>query len=184
MEIEVSSIFNKNILSYPCENWQQPVKKRCILVRLILLSGPVSNLVQTQCGCWKESYGSHYNRPRMPKRGRFSHPIFSLLFGDMELILFYFCQDKVKYSHNGGGGYKYEEYSRAGRSNPIALYLWDVIICPCPWYLLLANKTSVDVNVKYIGNTCRSQTDSTLCLTYVLKLEKVTTNYRIHTKSP
>ena len=28
--------------------------------------------------------------------------------------------------------------SRAGTSNYIPHFLWDVITCPCPWYLLLA----------------------------------------------
>ena len=31
--------------------------------------------------------------------------------------------------------------SRAGTSNYIPQYLWDVITCPCPWYLLQAHKS-------------------------------------------
>ena len=31
-----------------------------------------------------------------------------------------------------------KQVSRVGTSNYIPQYLWDVITCPCPWYLLLA----------------------------------------------
>ena len=31
-----------------------------------------------------------------------------------------------------------QQVTRAGTSNYIPQYLWDVITCPCPWYLLLA----------------------------------------------
>ena len=31
--------------------------------------------------------------------------------------------------------------SRAGSSNSIPQYLWGVISCPCPWYLLLGHKS-------------------------------------------
>ena len=34
-----------------------------------------------------------------------------------------------------------EQVSRAGASNYIPQKLWDVITCPCPWYLLLAPKS-------------------------------------------
>ena len=33
-----------------------------------------------------------------------------------------------------------KQISRAGTSNHIPQILWDVITCPCPWYLLLAHK--------------------------------------------
>ena len=36
--------------------------------------------------------------------------------------------------------------SRAGISNYIPQYLWDVITCPCPWYLLLVRKSSYMFN--------------------------------------
>ena len=40
--------------------------------------------------------------------------------------------------------------SRAGTSNYIPQFLWDVITCPCPWYLLLAQHSCyVDINVVY-----------------------------------
>ena len=35
-----------------------------------------------------------------------------------------------------------KQVSRAGTSNYIPHYLWDVITCPCPWYMLLAHKSS------------------------------------------
>ena len=31
-----------------------------------------------------------------------------------------------------------KQVSRAGTSNYIPQYLWDMITCPCPWYLFLA----------------------------------------------
>ena len=33
------------------------------------------------------------------------------------------------------------QVSRAGTSNYIPQILWDVITCPCPWYLLLTHKS-------------------------------------------
>ena len=30
-----------------------------------------------------------------------------------------------------------EQVSMAGRSNYIPQYLWDLITCPCPWYLVI-----------------------------------------------
>ena len=36
-----------------------------------------------------------------------------------------------------------KQVSRAGRSNYIPQYLWNVIICPCPWYLLLAQHSTL-----------------------------------------
>ena len=36
------------------------------------------------------------------------------------------------------------QVSRAGTSNYIPQILWDVITSPCPWYLLLAHKYSID----------------------------------------
>ena len=35
-----------------------------------------------------------------------------------------------------------EQVPRVGTSNYIPQYLWDVITCPCPWYLHLAYKSS------------------------------------------
>ena len=35
-----------------------------------------------------------------------------------------------------------KQVSRAWTSNYIPQYLWDVITCPCPWYLLLAQHSS------------------------------------------
>ena len=35
-----------------------------------------------------------------------------------------------------------KQVSRGGASNYISQILWDVITCPCPWYLLLAQHTS------------------------------------------
>ena len=37
------------------------------------------------------------------------------------------------------------QVSRAGTSNYIPQYLWDVITCPCPWCLLLAHQSSYDI---------------------------------------
>ena len=37
-----------------------------------------------------------------------------------------------------------KQVSRAGTSNYIPGILWDVITCPCPWYLLLAEYSSID----------------------------------------
>ena len=39
-----------------------------------------------------------------------------------------------------------KQVSRAGSSNYIPQYLWDVITCPCPWYLLLTNKSTIENN--------------------------------------
>ena len=38
-----------------------------------------------------------------------------------------------------------KQVSRAGTSNYIRQTLWDVITCPCPWYLLLAHRFSYDL---------------------------------------
>ena len=35
-----------------------------------------------------------------------------------------------------------KQVSRAGTNNYIPQYLWGVITCPCPWYLLLAHKSA------------------------------------------
>ena len=43
--------------------------------------------------------------------------------------------------HWGLGCQKHE--SRTGTSNYIPQYLWDVITCPCPWYLLQVQKYSI-----------------------------------------
>ena len=34
-----------------------------------------------------------------------------------------------------------KQASKAGTNNYISQYLWDVITCPCPWYLLLVHKS-------------------------------------------
>ena len=36
-----------------------------------------------------------------------------------------------------------KQVSRARTSNYIPQYLWDVITCPCPWYLILAHKSYI-----------------------------------------
>ena len=35
-----------------------------------------------------------------------------------------------------------KQISRAGTSNYIPQILWDVITCPCPWYLILVHQSS------------------------------------------
>ena len=35
-----------------------------------------------------------------------------------------------------------KQVARTGAGNYISRYLWDVITCACPWYLLLAHKSS------------------------------------------
>ena len=43
-------------------------------------------------------------------------------------------------------GFVYQkQVSRAGTCNCIPQYLWDVVTCPCPWYLLLAHKSTYEV---------------------------------------
>ena len=46
-----------------------------------------------------------------------------------------------------------KQVSRAGTSNYIPQYLWDVITCPCPWYLLLAQHSSYIQTAKFVGPT-------------------------------
>ena len=36
---------------------------------------------------------------------------------------------------------------KAGTSNYIPQYLWDVITCPCPWFLVLAQKSPLETHV-------------------------------------
>ena len=43
-----------------------------------------------------------------------------------------------------------KQLSSAGIINYIPQILWDVITCPCRWYLLLAHKSSYE---KHLGNT-------------------------------
>ena len=45
--------------------------------------------------------------------------------------------------------------SGAGTRNHIQQYLWDELTCPCPWYLLLARKSSYKGITRFlaIGNT-------------------------------
>ena len=43
-----------------------------------------------------------------------------------------------------------KQVSRTGTSNHIAQILWDVITCPCPWYLQLARKSLYHVGVNHI----------------------------------
>ena len=49
-------------------------------------------------------------------------------------------QGQVNTSHKGFVCQK--QVSRAGTNSYIAQYLWDVITCPCPWYLLLVQNSS------------------------------------------
>ena len=45
--------------------------------------------------------------------------------------------------------------SRAGTSNYIPQILWDVITCPCPWYLLLTHTHNPHINFAvYLMKTC------------------------------
>ena len=39
----------------------------------------------------------------------------------------------------------------AGTSNYTPQYLWEIITCPCPWYLLLAHKSSYGVSYTLWG---------------------------------
>ena len=41
-----------------------------------------------------------------------------------------------------------KQVSRAGTSNYIPQILWDVITCPCPWYLLPAQHSSYELRAK------------------------------------
>ena len=51
-----------------------------------------------------------------------------------------------------------QDVSKLETSNYIPQYLWDVITCPCPWYLLLAHKSLFVVNSKW----CKWLLDLTL----------------------
>ena len=42
-----------------------------------------------------------------------------------------------------------KQVSRAGTSNYIPQILWDVITCPCPWYLPLAHTSSYNLICKW-----------------------------------
>ena len=44
-----------------------------------------------------------------------------------------------------------KQVSRAGTSNYIPQILWDVITCPCPWYLLLAQHSSYFLNYSRVS---------------------------------
>ena len=54
-----------------------------------------------------------------------------------------------------------KQVSRAGTSNYIIPYLWDVITCPCPWYLLLTQ------NSKYVVHPMICAHFSYLCFVVV-----------------
>ena len=41
----------------------------------------------------------------------------------------------------------HEQVSRAGTNNYTPQYVWGVITCPCPWYLLLANASSINFSL-------------------------------------
>ena len=43
------------------------------------------------------------------------------------------------------------QVSRAGTSNYIPQILWDVITCPCPWYLLLTQKSIYIIRITFIN---------------------------------
>ena len=43
----------------------------------------------------------------------------------------------------------HKQVSRAGTNNYIPQILWDVITCPCPWYLLLAHKSSYTLTLLF-----------------------------------
>ena len=40
-----------------------------------------------------------------------------------------------------------KQVSRAGTNNYISQVLWDVIACPCPWYLLLAQHSWIHLSL-------------------------------------
>ena len=50
--------------------------------------------------------------------------------------------DRLSYGRNDVKIVAPEISTKAGSKNYIPLYLWDVITCPCPWYLPLALKFS------------------------------------------
>ena len=54
-----------------------------------------------------------------------------------------------------------KQVSTAGASNYISQYLWDVITCPCPWYLLLPRKSSYIVSQQ--SNQLNSTTHCCCC---------------------
>ena len=47
-----------------------------------------------------------------------------------------------RFAYHFEGRVRHKQVSRVGKSNYIPQILWDVITCPCPWYLRLAH-TSV-----------------------------------------
>ena len=51
----------------------------------------------------------------------------------------------------------HQQVSRAGTSSCIPHNLWDVITCPCPWYLLLAQHSSISCcpAAIYLSSVCR-----------------------------
>ena len=62
------------------------------------------------------------------------------------------------------GVFYQKQISRAEKNNYIPQYLWDVITCPCPWYLLLAHKSSyapMDLVVVH-SDICNRQISSVL----------------------
>ena len=59
------------------------------------------------------------------------------------------CRNKISFSQNWdieliiSGVLCQKQVSRAGTSNYIPQILWDVITCPCPWYLLLVKHSTI-----------------------------------------
>ena len=66
-----------------------------------------------------------------------------------------------------------KQISRTGTSNYIPQYLWDVITCPCPWYLPL-------VQHSYIFLACLSQINGACCPEVIAGATILVTNYPCH----
>ena len=49
-----------------------------------------------------------------------------------------FCRKRVHW-----GPVCHKQVSRAEKSNYILQFLWDVLTCPCPWWLLLAHTSPI-----------------------------------------
>ena len=73
------------------------------------------------------------------KRGHWSYHIGIFMYSSIPWYWGMLCQQLVL---------------RAGISNYIPQYLWDVITFPCPWYLLLAQHSYIKIcNLHYSGVT-------------------------------
>ena len=66
-----------------------------------------------------------------PRLGDYSRPCW-----------WYAVNDYIAMTHILWGRVCQNQGSKVGTSNYIPQYLWDVITCPCPWYLLLAHKST------------------------------------------